>query len=137
MIIPRLGGQKSLTMAFNPQALGRRDGAVRFNTGIAKQNGGVYELLMYGFGGGPDIEVRPFPTLAFGKVAIFDGGTAPTVTRKITVSNLGSAPVAPAREANLLLERDGGTWFELRALNADVERISARLDRAIDRLSGE
>jgi len=26
---------------------------------------------------------------------------------------------------------------ELRALNADVERISARLDRAIDRLSGE
>jgi len=26
---------------------------------------------------------------------------------------------------------------ELRALNADVERISARLDRAIDRLSGD
>ena len=56
-------------------------------------------------------------------------------------------PISPAAvsAARLQSEPSGeegatapqGALDELRALNEDVERISARLDRAIDRLSGE
>ena len=55
-------------------------------------------------------------------------------------------PISPAAVSAARLQSEpaaGGTAApadavdELRALNADVERISARLDRAIDRLSGE
>ena len=51
----------------------------------------------------------------------------------VSAARLQSEPAAvgdaPAATANAV--------EELRALNADVERISARLDRAIDRLSGD
>ena len=55
-------------------------------------------------------------------------------------------PISPAAVSAARLQSEpAGEWAaapidaveELRALNADVERISARLDRAIDRLSGE
>ena len=55
-------------------------------------------------------------------------------------------PISPAAVSAARLQSEpaeGGEALppdaveELRALNADVERISARLDRAIDRLSGE
>jgi hypothetical protein len=53
-------------------------------------------------------------------------------------------PISPAAVSAARLQSEAagpaaatGAVEELRALNADVERISARLDRAIGRLSGE
>jgi PilZ domain len=50
----------------------------------------------------------------------------------VSAARLQSEPVSGPESA-----ASADAVEELRALNADVERISARLDRAIDRLSGE
>ena len=47
--------------------------------------------------GGPDIDIRPNPLNA-GRVAFFSGANPPSsVTRKITIRNVGTRPAVPVR----------------------------------------
>ena len=94
-------GTAKLTVAFKPIVLGIRSTQLRFKTNLAKQPAGF--VTLQGFGGGPDIQVTPSPTLNFGKVAWFANANA-FQKRKLTVMNVGTAPPGTDIQANLHLE---------------------------------
>ena len=64
-------GTAKLTVANKPLQLGPRQTQLQFQTSLPRQATGVVTLK--GFGGGPDIQVTPAPSLNFGKVAYFAG----------------------------------------------------------------
>ncbi len=99
LVVPALG-EKQLTIAFKPSQLGYRNSTLTFSTSLPKQSTGSCSLL--GVGGGPDIDVKPFPTLSFGKVAYFPNANT-FQTRKLTVFNVGTTPGLPDPAANLRL----------------------------------
>jgi len=93
-------GKATLPVSFKPALLGPRTSALSFSTTLLKQPTGT--LNAKGFGGGPDIDVKPAPTLAFGKVAYFAGITPPSFTkRRLTVQNVGTLPSPPDVAGNL------------------------------------
>lgn len=95
-----VNGTKKLPVAVKPALLGPRLSTLTFKTSLSKQPTGSFKGKA--FGGGPDIDVKPSPTLAFGKVAYFPNASTPFyTTRKITVQNLGTAPVPPDPLGNL------------------------------------
>ncbi|MBM4380548.1 MAG: choice-of-anchor D domain-containing protein, partial [Deltaproteobacteria bacterium] len=96
-------GTATLPVTFKPALLGPRTAALSFNTTLLKQPTGTMNAK--GFGGGPDIDVKPAPTLAFGKVAYFAGITPPSFTkRRLTVQNVGTLPSPPDVAGNLQLQ---------------------------------
>ncbi|MBI3184460.1 MAG: choice-of-anchor D domain-containing protein [Myxococcales bacterium] len=91
-----------LTVLCRPSGLGPRQADLTFDTGLTKQPKGTVALKC--FGGGPNIQVIPRPTLAFGKVGFFAGvSPAPSVVRKVTVMNTGTKPPVSDPNANLKL----------------------------------
>ncbi|MGA9521033.1 MAG: choice-of-anchor D domain-containing protein, partial [Myxococcaceae bacterium] len=117
-------GTAKLTVAFKPLQLGPRQTQLQFQTNLAKQPTGFVTLK--GFGGGPDIQVTPSPTLNFGQVAFFQGANS-FQKRKLTVMNIGTAPAVPDAAANLRLGKAAanGDWsapfVEVFPLNADTD----------------
>ncbi len=117
-------GTAKLTVAFKPVQLGPRQTQLQFQTSLAKQQTGFVTLK--GFGGGPDIQVTPSPTLNFGKVAYF-ANSGSFQKRKLTIMNVGTAPAVTDPAANLRLGKDAGNgdwtgpYYEIVALNADTD----------------
>ncbi len=101
-------GEKQIILSFKPTALGPRNTTLTFNANLARQPTG--SVTLKAFGGGPDIDVKPSPTLNFGKVAYFATGNV-FQTRKLTVMNVGTKPVTPDPNANLRLN---ATPFEVK-----------------------
>lgn len=105
-------GTATLRLGLTSTALGRRTASLTFNTDLPNQPTGLIPLL--GSGGGPRLEVTP-TTLDFGTVA---SSPSVTETRRLRVRNAGTLP---APTATLRLGPDGGTLFEIRALNATTD----------------
>ncbi len=96
------GGTADVIVACKPAVLGPRQTMLRFNTSLARQPAG--QIQIRAFGGGPDIQVNPSPSLNFGRVAYFPGANPPASSvRKLTVMNVGTAPPQPDVKANLRL----------------------------------
>ncbi|MDP3158235.1 MAG: VWA domain-containing protein [Archangium sp.] len=98
--VPGGGAPTPLRIACNPATLGNRDSSLTFKTPLRSLAMGTIPLKCTG--GGPRIRATPSPTLAFGRVAYFAGGTA-SVSRKVNVQNVGTAPPMPDLTANLFL----------------------------------
>ena len=102
-------GTATVQLAFKPTVLGRRDGNLVANSSLLKQP--TISAALKGFGGGPDIDVKPAPILNFGKVPFFTtaqtGGAPYFVTRKLSVQNVGTRPPMPDQKANLHLGKLG------------------------------
>ena len=85
-----------------PTQLNTRSGQLNFKTPIAEQASGTIQLTC--FGGGPDIQVLPSPVLNFGKTAYFSNANPPySVTRRLTVMNVGTMPPNGNPDGNLRL----------------------------------
>ena len=100
LTIPGGGAPTALRIACNPAQLGNRDSTLTFSTPLRTLAMGSIPLKCSG--GGPRIRATPSPTLAFGRVAYFPNATA-TVSRKVNVQNVGTAPAMPDPTANLYL----------------------------------
>jgi hypothetical protein len=111
-------GTATVELTFTPQLLGIRQGALTGNTSLGQQP--MLSCPLRGQGGGPDIRVNP-TMMNVGKIPFF--ATAPSpffVTRKITVSNLGTNPTPDDPVAHLYLGKMGmGTPFEVMSKNGD------------------
>ncbi len=95
-------GEVVVKLTFKPTVLGPRQGQLRGATSLASQSSITASLR--GIGGGPDIEVRPSPTLAFGRIAYFaNASPASFANRKLTVQNVGTRPTPADPAANLKL----------------------------------
>ncbi|MEN9796471.1 MAG: hypothetical protein RL653_167 [Pseudomonadota bacterium] len=117
-------GTATLPVSFKPALLGPRTANLAFNTTLLKQPTGT--MPAKGFGGGPDIDVKPSPALAFGKVAYFSGINPPSFTkRRLTVQNVGTLPSPPDVAGNLQL--DASITLEAKAGTADTSEITAVL----------
>ncbi|MBX7112771.1 MAG: choice-of-anchor D domain-containing protein [Myxococcaceae bacterium] len=117
-------GTLTLTMSFKPTLIGPRTGVLRTNTDVARQP--MIAPALKGYGGGPDIDVKPAPVLSFGRVGFVAGAATPTfVTRKLTIQNAGAAPTPPDQKANLHLGVAGmGTqYFTVEAKQGDASEI--------------
>ncbi len=98
-------GLVKASLTFKPTLLGPRNGRLDFATNLIKQPSGIAALK--GYGGGPDIDVKP-STLNFGRVAFFAGANpAAYVNRKMTIQNVGTKPTPADPKANLLLGAGG------------------------------
>ncbi|MCA2980190.1 MAG: hypothetical protein INH37_18120, partial [Myxococcaceae bacterium] len=111
-------GSAKATLSFRPAILGQRSGTLAATTDVRNQPNVAVPLR--GVGGGPDIDVLPASTLNFGRIAYFPGSTA-AATRKLTVRNVGTAPVSPDPRANLRLGRMGAgkPYWEVTPKNAE------------------
>jgi hypothetical protein len=98
-----VGGTAKVGVTFKPTLLGPRNARLDFKTSLPKQPSGI-EILK-GFGGGPDIDVKP-STLSVGRVAYFSGASS-FATRKLTIQNVGTRPTPPDPKANLHLGAAG------------------------------
>ncbi|MGQ0508733.1 MAG: choice-of-anchor D domain-containing protein [Myxococcaceae bacterium] len=107
-------GEKAIVVVFKPGSFGRHNATLNFDTTLRRQATGAVTLK--GYGGGPDIEVKPSPILNFGKIAYFpDANTFQT--RKLTVRNVGTNTDASSKNANLKLGKGGmRPYFELKPL---------------------
>ncbi|MGA9521676.1 MAG: choice-of-anchor D domain-containing protein, partial [Myxococcaceae bacterium] len=95
-------GERQLPVVCKPTQLGTRSGQLTFRTPIAKQPSGTIQLTC--FGGGPDIQVMPSSVLNFGKTAFFSNSNPPySVTRRLTVMNMGTTPPNGHPDGNLRL----------------------------------
>jgi hypothetical protein len=111
-------GTAKLTVSFRPTVLGPRQGTLTAATDAPSQAN--ISVPLRGFGGGPDIEVTPAPTLNMGRIAFFSGNTA-AATRKITIRNVGTRPTPPDPRANLKLGAMGAgrPYWTVTAKNAE------------------
>jgi hypothetical protein len=117
-------GTLTLTMTFKPTLIGPRTGVLRATTDIAKQP--MIAPALKGYGGGPDIDVKPAPVLNFGRVGFVTGAATPTfVTRKMTIQNAGAAPTPPDPKANLHLgvAGMGAMYFSVEVKQGDPSEI--------------
>ncbi len=118
-------GTVKLTMSFRPTVLGPKQGVLRANTDLRTQ--ATVAVPLRGFGGGPDIDVKPAPALNFGRVAYFAGANpASYATRKVSLQNVGTRPNPPDPRANLKLGAGGNgkpywTVVPKNANSADAE----------------
>ncbi|MBS1152923.1 MAG: putative lipoprotein, partial [Myxococcaceae bacterium] len=99
-------GAAKVAVSFKPTLLGPRNARLDFTTSLPKQSSGT-ELLK-GYGGGPDIDVKP-STLNVGRVAYF-AGSASHATRKLTIQNVGTRPTPADPKANLHLGAGAAYW---------------------------
>lgn len=104
-------GEIVVKLTFRPTVLGPRQGNLRAATPLASQT--QITIPLRGIGGGPDIDARPSPTLAFGRIAFFAGATPPSfANRKLTIQNVGTRPTPADPAANLKLgQPDGNGGF--------------------------
>ncbi len=100
LTIPGGGVATPLRIACNPSTLGNRDSTLTFKTPLRTLAMGSIPLKCHG--GGPRLRATPSPALAFGRVAYFPGSNT-TVSRKVNVQNVGTAPTTPDPTANLYL----------------------------------
>lgn len=110
-------GTLAMTLSFKPTLLGPRSSQLTFSTTLTKQPSGAAQLK--GYGGGPDIDVKPGPLLNAGRIAYMDGASLFT-NRKLTVQNVGTRPNPPDVKANLHLGNSTGQLWQITALNADT-----------------
>lgn len=93
------GGQSKMVVSCRPSSLGARSATLDFDIPLMRQPSGKVELTCYG--GGPAIKVTPRPNLNFGKVGFFPGTSSYSVSRKVTVQNVGTRPPNMDPNANL------------------------------------
>jgi len=99
-------GVLRLPITFTPSQLGIRNAALVANTSLSQQP--MLSCPLKGQGGGPDIDVKPTMMNA-GRIPYFMNAPAPFfVSRKVTIQNLGTAPVPPDANGNLKLGMPGG-----------------------------
>ncbi len=119
-------GIAKVTIDFKPALLGLRPATLNFKTNFVKQSSGAATLK--GFGGGPDIDVRPASGVNFGKVPYFAPPALPSYSlKKLTVQNVGTRPAMPDPAANLHLGANGAgaPYWTVKALNSvtDVSEL--------------
>ncbi len=104
-------GSATLKLSFKPLVLGPRAGTAVATTMLASQP--MVSVNLRGVGGGPDIDARPAPAMAFGRIAYFaQANPATFATRKLTVQNVGTRPTPADARANLKLgQSDGAGGF--------------------------
>lgn len=103
MIVP---GTAKASLQFKPTVLGAKNGTLKATTDLKSQ--AQIGAALKGVGGGPDIDVKPAPTLNFGRVPYFAGVNPATfATRNLTISNVGTKPNPPDARANLKLGMAG------------------------------
>lgn len=125
-----------------PTALGPLQGNLTFATGLVKAP--LASIALDCFGGGPRISVKPKPVVSFGTVGWLAGTTAPSATRRIVVSNLGTVPSNGDVKGNLLLGQVGPAgpgqlpYLGLKALNAttDTSEFDVTVNSAYDPSTG-
>ncbi|MBE2249376.1 MAG: VWA domain-containing protein [Myxococcus sp.] len=125
LTIPGGGMPVSMKVACSPAMLGNRSGTLSFDTGLRKTPRGSIQLDCTG--GGPKIRVSPRPNIPFGHVPFFQGNPVP-VTRRVSVQNVGVAPVNPDPSFNLLLGKvdmagvpGQAPMFEIRPTGVDTQ----------------
>ncbi|MGV3620760.1 MAG: hypothetical protein ACO1OB_08080 [Archangium sp.] len=95
-------GTQVVKLSFKPTVLGPRQAQLKMATPFASQQ--MLSIPLRGIGGGPDIDVRPSPTLAFGRIAYFQGASPASIaSRKLTIQNVGTRPNPADPQANLKL----------------------------------
>ncbi|MBK7858466.1 MAG: choice-of-anchor D domain-containing protein [Archangiaceae bacterium] len=100
-------GTVTLQLTFTPSLLGLRNGAFTGNTSLSQQ--AMLSCPLRGQGGGPDIDVKP-AVMNMGKVPYFVSAPKPfSVSRKLTVQNLGTNPTPDDLAAHLYLQRPAGS----------------------------
>lgn len=106
-----VAGTQVVKLSFKPTVLGPRQGLLRMTTPFASQTS--LSVPLRGIGGGPDIDVRPAPALAFGRIAYFPAASPPSfASRKLTIQNVGTRPNPADPQANLKLgQTDGMNGF--------------------------
>jgi hypothetical protein len=97
-------GVARVRVRFEPLGAGPRHATLVATTDLRSQPALVVPLR--GVAGGPDIDVRPAPTLSLGRIAFFQGAGA-SATGRLTVRNVGTAPPVPDPQANLRLGARG------------------------------
>lgn len=95
------GGETKMKLACRPPMIGKYTGTLTFRTGLT--NPAMGSLALECNGGGPRIRVAPRPNVSFGRVGYFPGSTTFSVSRKVTISNVGTRPQTPTTDANLHL----------------------------------
>ncbi|MFZ5440914.1 MAG: choice-of-anchor D domain-containing protein [Myxococcota bacterium] len=101
-------GTATVKLSFKPLVLGPRQGQLLGNTTVVSQPS--VAVTLRGVGGGPDINLRPSPTLAFGRIAYFPTASPPSfASRKVTVQNVGTRPTPADARANLRLGKPDGS----------------------------
>jgi len=89
-------GTAALPLSFRPAQLGIRNAALRSAEGL--------HCPLVGQGGGPDIDVSPL-ILEVGNIPYFAQAPTPfSVTRYLSIRNLGTAPITPDPAGNLRLD---------------------------------
>ncbi len=99
-------GVLRLPITFTPISLGLKNAALVAGTSLSQQT--MLSCPLKGQGGGPDIDIKP-AMLNAGRIPFFANAPTPFfVTRKVTIQNLGTAPVPPDANGNLRLGMTGG-----------------------------
>ena len=100
-------GSVKAKLSFKPLVLGPRQGQLVGTTVLPTQP--AVSITLRGVGGGPDIDVRPSPSLTFGRIAYFaNASPASFGARKLTVQNVGTRPTPADPRANLKLGKPDG-----------------------------
>jgi hypothetical protein len=97
-------GVARVIVRFEPLGAGPRHATLVATTDLRSQPALVVPLR--GVAGGPDIDVRPAPTLSLGRIAFFQGAGA-SATGRLVVRNVGTAPPVPDPQENLRLGARG------------------------------
>ncbi|MBL9038581.1 MAG: choice-of-anchor D domain-containing protein [Archangium sp.] len=98
-------GTAEVSVSCTPAVLGRATGALKLTLETTPPR--EVRVPLGCTGGGPRLHVTPRPVVSFGVVPYLSG-TPITTSRRVTVSNLGTPPLAPGDVThNLFLGRDG------------------------------
>ncbi len=124
VIVP---GTAKVKLSFKPLVLGPRAGQLVANTSLLNQP--MVSINLRGVGGGPDIDARPSPTLAFGRIAYFASASPATfASRKLTVQNVGTRPTPADARANLKLGMPDGAGGYVKPYWEVTPRAGSSLD---------
>ncbi|MCA2977164.1 MAG: choice-of-anchor D domain-containing protein [Myxococcaceae bacterium] len=127
------GGAATLQVEFAPMRGGVHPSTLAFSLS-AKQTRGAISLR--GALGGPALRATP-AAVAMGQVAYFPSAATPqSTTRRVSLRNVGTPPLTPSPEGNLLLGRPdaagvrGPPYFEVRPLGTSTRPSEFRVSVA-------
>lgn len=126
-------GTARTILDFRPTVIGARQGLLLAATDLDSQSSIAVSLR--GFGGGPKIDVRPNPTLNFGRIG-FTSGVSPALValRNLRITNIGNRPTPADPAANLHL---GSTPYTVTTIvGAADELCVGEYDAATESCSG-
>lgn len=103
-------GRATVEVRFTPSVLGPRMGVLQGESNVPTQS--AFSIPLRGQGGGPVIDVQPFPVLDLGRVAyFFNGGSF--ASGSLVLQNIGTRPFPADPRGNLKLGNGQGVFWEV------------------------